>query len=479
MDLLDTFAILFQTDAKKAADDVEDLNENLDDTKKSADGASDGMDGFKKSTSESNAGISTMIKKIGSLIATYLALDKTIDTAMENAEKVDVIGKFAQVTGQSIVNIDAWGQAVARNDGSAESFRGTLEYLNESLADISLTGGGEAAEMLARLGINAFDAGGKVKSAFAILPEIADAFQKLSTTQSFQFGRKLGLDMGTILTLQQGRVAVEKLVERQKSLGAVTKENYKISAKFDDQVDDTKRAFESLSTEATTELLPALTGILKILEYGIQWLRHNKSLVQGYFIGIAGVVAVSYIPAIIKAIKVTRDLGMALKLLGKGGIIGIVISAIALLYEDIKAWVNGSSSEIGDLLGSFENFKASVFKIFDDISKKFTGWLDEFKSFGKSVDDFFGFGDEKDFNIAANSKMAMDLIGSYNSNPLNSGPAYDSNSFMSTNTYNLNLGGTTVHANGLNQDQATKVVSDSFNNQINMAYGAIDDGVDH
>jgi TP901 family phage tail tape measure protein len=290
MAILDTFAILFQTDAKKAADDVEDLNENLDDTKKSADGASDGMDGFKKSTSKSNAGISTMIKKIGSLIATYLALDKTIDTAMENAEKVDVIGKFAQVTGQSIVNIDAWGQAVARNDGSAESFRGTLEYLNESLADISLTGGGEAAEMLARLGINAFDAGGKVKSAFAILPEIADAFQKLSTTQSFQFGRKLGLDMGTILTLQQGRVAVEKLVERQKSLGAVTKENYKISATFDDQVDDTKRAFESLSTEATTELLPALTGILKILEYGIQWLRHNKSLVQGYFIGIAGVV---------------------------------------------------------------------------------------------------------------------------------------------------------------------------------------------
>ena len=29
MALLDTFAILFQTDAKKAADDVEDLNENL------------------------------------------------------------------------------------------------------------------------------------------------------------------------------------------------------------------------------------------------------------------------------------------------------------------------------------------------------------------------------------------------------------------------------------------------------------------
>ena len=477
MALLDTFAILFQTDAKKAADDVEDLNENLDDTKKSADGASDGMDGFKKSTSESNAGISTMIKTIGSLIATYLALDKTIDTAMENAEKVDVIGKFAQVTGQSIVNIDAWGQAVARNGGSAESFRGTLESLNESLADISLTGGGEAAEMLARLGINAFDAGGKVKSAFAILPEIADAFQKLSTTQSFQFGRKLGLDMGTILTLQQGRVAVEKLVERQKSLGAVTKENYKISATFNDQVDDTKRAFESLSTESTTGLLPALTEILKLLEYGIQWLRENKTLVQGFFIGVAGVITAVYLPAIASAAAAT--LVAIAPFVAIGAAIAAVGAAVAIVYEDIKAWVNGSSSEIGDLLGSFEDFKASVFKIFDDISKKFTGWLDEFKNFGKSIDDFFSFGDEKDFNIAANSKMAMDLIGSYNSNPLNSGPAYDSNSFMSTNTYNLNLGGTTVHANGLNQDQATKVVSDSFNNQINMAYGAIDDGVDH
>lgn len=477
MALLDTFAILFQTDAKKAADDVENLNENLDDTKKSAEGASDGMDGFKKSTSESNAGISTMIKTIGSLIATYLALDKTIDTAMENAEKVDVIGKFAQVTGQSIKNIDAWGQAVARNGGSAESFRGTLESLNESLADISLNGGGEAAEMLARLGINAFDAGGKVKSAFAILPEIADAFQRLSTTQSFQFGRKLGLDMGTILTLQQGRVAVEKLVQRQKSLGAVTKENYNISATFNDQVDDTKRAFESLSTESTTVLLPALTEILKLFEYGIQWVRENKTLVQGFFIGVAGVITAVYLPAIASAAAAT--LVAIAPFVAIGAAIAAVGAAVAIVYEDIKAWVNGSSSEIGDLLGSFENFKAKVLNIFDDIKKKFTGWLDEFKNFGKSIDNFFSFGDDKDFNIAANSKQAVDLIASYNANPLNSGPAYDSNSFMSTNTYNLNLGGTTVHANGLNQDQATKVVSDSFNNQINMAYGAIDDGVDH
>lgn len=479
MAILDTFAILFQTDAKNAADDVDGLNENLDDTKKSADGASEGMDGFKKSTHESNAGISTMIQTIGSLIATYLALDKTIDTAMENAERVDVIGKFAQVTGESIVNIDAWGQAVARNGGTAEAFRSTLESLSASLADISLTGGGDAAETLARLGINAFDAGGKVKSAFAILPEIADSFQRLSTAQSFQFGRKLGLDQGTILTLQQGRVAVDKLVQRQKALGVVTKENYKISAKFNDQVDNTKRAFSSLSTEVTTSILPALTEILKILQDGIQWMRENKALVQGFFIGLAGVIAASYLPAMIKAVKVTKGLVTALKMLGKGGAIGLIISAIALLYEDIKAWVNGSSSEIGDLLGSFVDFKASIFKIFDDISKKFTGWLDEFKNFGKSVDEFLGFGDDKDFNVAANSKMAVDLIGSYKSNPLNSGPAYDSNSFMSTNTYNLNLGGTTVNANGLTPDQAAQVVGNSFNNQINMAYGSIDDGVDH
>lgn len=477
MALLDTFAILFQTDAKKAADDVENLNENLDDTQKSADDATGSMDGFNESTTESSVSIAGMTKTVGGLIASFIALDAVADGVIENAAAVDEIGKFAQVTGESIVEIDAWGEAVARNGGSAQAFRGTLESLSTSLADISLTGGGEAAETLARLGINAFDAGGKVKSAFAILPDLADSFQQLSTAQSFQFGKKLGLDQGTILLLQQGREAVDQLVQRQKSLGAATKDTYNASAIFNDQLDDTKRAFGSLSTEATTALLPALTEALKLLENGVQWVRENQSLVEGFFLGVAGVITAVYLPAIASAAAAT--LVAIAPFVAIGAAIAAVGTAVAIVYEDITAWVNGSSSAIGDLLGSFEDFKASVFEIFDDISKKFTGWLDDFKEFGKSVDDFFGFGDDKDFNVSANSQQAVDLIGSYNANPLNAGPAFNSSSFMSTSTYNLNLGGTTVNANGLTPEQATQVVGDSFSNQINMAYGAVDDGVDY
>jgi len=499
MALLDTFAILFQTDAKKAADDVENLNENLDDTQKSADDASQGMDGFNDATNKSSIGIAGMTKAVGGLIASYIALDAVASGVIGNAASVDEIGKFAEVTGNSIVEIDAWGEAVARNGGSAQAFRGTLESLSTSLADISLTGGGEAAQTLARLGINAFDAGGKVKSAFAILPDLADSFQQLSTAQSFQFGKKLGLDQGTILLLQQGREAVDELVQRQKSLGAATKDTYNESAIFNDQLDDTKRVFGSLSIEATTALLPALTEVLKLLENGVQWVRENQSLVEGFFLGVAGVITAVYLPSIASAAAAT--LVAIAPFVAIGAAIAAVGTAVAIVYEDITAWVNGSSSAIGDLLGSFEDFKASVFQIFDDIGKKFTDWLedfkasvfqifddiakkftdwiDDFKDFGKSIDDFFSFGDDKDLNFSANSKQALDLIHSYNANPLNSGPAYNSSSFMSNSTYNLNLGGTTVNANGLTPEQATQVVGDSFSNQINMAYGAVDDGVDH
>ena len=204
------------------------------------------------------------------------------------AISTDEIGKFSETLGLNIEEVGAWGEAVKRSGGDAAGFRSTLASLNDQLTDINLTGGGEASEIFARLGINARDASGQIKDAFSILPELADSFKNLSKAESVGFGQKLGLDQGTILLLQQGRVAVEDLVNRQKQLGVATQEDYLAAAKFNDAWLDTQQIFSNLATSSGTTILPLLNKVLGGVENLVVWMKKNDVLVKGFLLELQG-----------------------------------------------------------------------------------------------------------------------------------------------------------------------------------------------
>ena len=176
-----------------------------------------------------------------------------------------MIGKFSEALGYNIEEVDAWGEAAVRNGGSAEAFRSSIQGLDSSLTEMKLTGGGGVAETFAQLGISAQDAEGKMKGAFDLLPEIASSFEGLSKQESANLGAKLGLDQGTILMLQQGRVAVDDLVEKQRQLGGRTKEGYKASAEFNDALADTSRMFTGITDSGNP-------GISAVLNKNVRWL---------------------------------------------------------------------------------------------------------------------------------------------------------------------------------------------------------------
>lgn len=477
MSLLNTFAILFETDAKEAKEDIEQLSDVLEETEGSAKGAGAGLDDVSDAADNNSFAIGGLTKSLAGLAIAYVSFEAIATGVMENALAIDKIGKFSQVLGENIVEIDAWGEAVARSGGSADAFRGSVESLNTRLADIKITGGGEIVKTLAMMGVNATTAGGQVKSAFDVLPQLADSFQRMSASQSFSFGRKLGLDQGTILLLQQGRQAVDELVERQKMLGGVTEDGYKKAALFNDQWDDTKRMFNSLWMTGNSTILPILTDVLTLLEKGMMWVRQNQDLVEGFFIGVAGVITTYYLPAI-SSVAAATALAIA-PFLGIAAAITAVGVAVALVYEDFVKWSEGGDSLIGDMLGPFTEFKEQMLQIFEDIKEGWKSFTDFFDETGKSIggflfDTFGGGNDQAD----QSNEIAKKMVYSYSANPMNHAGAGGGSYMNKYINNNVTVGGASIDARGMSADQASNVVNNSLTGSIKSAMGQIDTGVD-
>ena len=340
MSLLETFGIVFDSDAsdvKKGAEDAERSVDGLETSIVDTDAAAGAL-------GESFLGVVTSAQ---GMLASLVSVGAVTAGVIAQAAATDQLGKFSQTLGLNIEEVGAWSQAVARSGGSTEAFQGSIKSLTDSLTDFALTGGGTSAEVFARLGINAFDAGGKIKSAFDLLPEIADSFEGLSAAESAALGQKLGLDQGTILLLQQGKVAIDDLVSRQKALGVATQEDYEIAAKFNDQWDDTKQVFSSLAIATGATLLPAFTSILQGVESVVFFLAENEELVTGFFIGAASVITYTYLPAMISAGVAT--FAAIAPFIAIGAAVLAVGTAFALVYDDVQAFLSGQESVIGTL----------------------------------------------------------------------------------------------------------------------------------
>lgn len=468
MSLLSTFGILFETDSEKAVREIDGVDKSLDNAEGTANDTAGTFDDLGVSVDESASSFFGLSDGVATAAAGLLAITGIFAGITSQALATDEIGKFSETMGLAIEDVGAWDEAVARSGGSSDAFRGSIAGLNGQLTDISLTGGGEASEVFARLGVDAVDAGGKIKGAFEVLPELADSFQNLSKAEAVGFGQKLGLDQGTILLLQQGRVAVEDLVKRQKELGVATKEDYQAAAEFNDALDDSKQSMASLFTSAGTTILPLLTSMLKGFEVIGKWMKENKTLVTGFFIGAAGVITAIYLPAIASAAAAT--LVAAAPFIAIAAAVAAAGAAFAILYEDVVAYMGGQDSYIGDLAKKYEWFGDVVDSVIGGVKSSLKS-LDEAFS---SVQSFLGFGDDE---ISANLDKAIKITGAIDGNPLNgqTSASIVNSQQSQSRINNVNVGNTTVNTQATDAAGVASAVSGNLNNQVSMAIAQLDD----
>lgn len=360
--VLDTFYILFKSnaaEAEKGAKQATEAGKELE----------HGLGRMDAVAVQAGEHIIETFKEVGATLLGVFAAERLFEFTKEVVELNAQLGITAERLGIDVEELYAWQQATERAGGSADGFNSTLDYLNRGMADIATKGTSRLKPFFDELKISVTDAAHKVRPLTTILGELADKFSKMDAQQRAGIGEKLGIDQGTLLLLAQGRRAVEDIVNQEKALGAVTKEDTEIAHAFHIQMHDLGDAFHAVATAVASTILPGLSKVVGYITEFVQFLSTHKGLVEGFFVGVGTVIATTLLPAVIKAVVWVGAL--AVEFLAVPLAIAAVIAAFAFLYDDIQNFLAGNNSIIGELSKKWPIIGETVREVAKDIGAAF------------------------------------------------------------------------------------------------------------
>ncbi|EED8424395.1 hypothetical protein A4J64_001938 [Salmonella enterica subsp. enterica serovar Losangeles] len=337
MSVLDTFLILFESDAsdvKKGTDEANKSAEKLDKTLDKIGVSTDGL-------TESMAEFSKVA--LGSLAA-FLSIGGALAGTIEKAEEIDALARSAESLNMPVEDLDAWGKAAERAGGDAEGLRDSLTDLAEKMGEASSDAKSGAAKSFQELGIALKNSDGSSKNAAQGMLDLADSVATLSREQAIFRIKEMGVtDNRTVDLILKGRAAIEDMIKTQKEFGVVTKQDAEIASKFKTELDATKSMFDSLATKAGVSIMPMLTDFLKLVERMVGFLNQHKDAVKTFFIVGGTAIAAYYTPAMLAAAKAT--------LLATWPILAIAaaVAAFVLILDDFNNYLDGNASIIGEL----------------------------------------------------------------------------------------------------------------------------------
>lgn len=307
-------------------------------------------------------------------IAPLTAALGTMGIFSQYTQTADRIGKTAARIGASAEDLQAFGEAAKRSGGSVEGFISSFESLNGQIQRMQAMGGkGRLTPILQQLGISATE-NGKAKDTFQILRELAGASERIGKQKFAGLARFLGLDQGTIMLLQSGRVAMDELIARQRALGVYTKEDFEITAKFNDAISDLQQSFRAMAAPILQVITPALTTLAGWLTKIVQTFREH----QGFIVAGLTVIAATMSGVLLKA---ATALGSALMpLLGPIA----AIAALGAIFDEIATYAEGGETAFQGLweaIGTPEDFKA----VGKAIKEAFSSGWEELEAAAKTV----------------------------------------------------------------------------------------------
>lgn len=368
MNILETFYILFETNAKQAEAEQEALRKEAAKTADELDDAVKHAKDLPKPLSEAerNAGrLGASFKGLAGFIGAAITalgvagLNAALQGTVEEADRL--IDASARIR-LGAEDFDTWRMAVKASGGELEDAEAALASYDEMLRRIQAGIGKRGVEALAGLGLTAENADGSLKDVRTSLLEVAGAVEGLERAEALRKIRRLGItDEGTIKLLLQGRAAVEALTEAQKGNGAITQEQA-------DRIDAYKESSEKLSMilqgwkfALVSAVSPALETVNRLLMAGARWLGANTRFVTGFLIALGAVAAfvvAVYAPAWWSAAAAV--IAATWPILAVIAAIALLAAAFALAYDDVMAFLTGQPSLIGELADKYAWFQAII-----------------------------------------------------------------------------------------------------------------------
>lgn len=265
----------------------------------------------------------------------------------------DDMSKAAQKFGVPIETLSKLSHAADMSGVSFETLGTGLRKLSQNMADAA-AGNKTAAALFDDIGVSAVNADGTLRSAEAVMQDIADVLSKMpdgaaKTALAMDLFGKSGAEM--IPMLNGGSGALGEMMREAESLGIVfDAKTGKAAENFNDNISRIKGALEGLVVQLAVALVPTLESLSGTLVDATKWFRDLSPEVQSLSAKIAilamaaGPLAiglgwvVSSLGAIVGAMKAIAAVALAnpLVLLGAAA-----VAAAAVIYMNwgaIKQW---------------------------------------------------------------------------------------------------------------------------------------------
>lgn len=375
------------------ADSVDRVNDSSNDasinikvyteeTKKS----SDETERAKKQNDNFEKTINNVVKALSGLFTTIFAstgLQKLVD---ETSKTNDQLYFLSKNLGMNATDIKRWQNMAEMTGGSADGMAASLSGLSQSLWNLVTTGDASILPWFNALNVDVVNSGGQIRDLNDILLDLSDSLSKMSRPQAYNIAKNMGFDDGTINLLLEGRQAMQQMLETQKHIVISSEEELKLSRQLNQQNALVSKQWEGLKTLIANYLMPYFLRFSEKVSGWLDYLNKNREVAKDLFKGMAVVLTVFLIPALIKGAIAMA--GMFAPLLTGTGLVIALGAALILLYRDYKRWKEGKDSYfdwsewsktietvLGWLDGLSEWFKnTSIGKWFTDQDGKVNGW---------------------------------------------------------------------------------------------------------
>lgn len=271
MSVLETFFILFKSNA-------EDLKKGAKEAEKTTKDLQKSLDKTKDTTDELGKSFVKIVEGATAAVASYLSLSALKSGILNVAEFNSQLQIQGKVTGQNTEDILAYGAAFQAAGSSVSAFNSFLQNANQIAQAAGVP--------------------------FANVKGLIDTIRGEVHGHGFTLGQQANIlsqrygivDLAQQKFFEQSDEDYKKAIENAYQYAQVTIKDQEAARAFEEQLSNLGVSFNSVFTTVGTDVLPIISVMAKTLSDFAVWLRDNRAVVYGFFAGLAVVAWAAVAP---------------------------------------------------------------------------------------------------------------------------------------------------------------------------------------
>lgn len=464
--VLETFLILFEGDSKDVVKGGQEAKKSVDDLEKKI------KSGDQAATQLGSSFLNMARNAVGAFAA-IASFNSIVGGVFRAGDFADRLNEASEAVGVSVEELSAWGGAAKLVGGSTEDLISSIQSLSTNMQMMDVLGRSRVKPFFDELKISMTDSHGNMKAVPDLFLEIADAFEHMSKSESFGFGRKLGLSDGTIMLLQKGRRELDALIKRQKELGVVHTGDAQAADAYHDALDTLGRTFQVLGTRIFGDIAPALTWMFEKLTIFARWCQDHEGFIYGFFLGLTAVMGALAVRAAIAA-------GALLLVSAPIWLIGLAVLAlsalIGLLVDDFLTFSRGGDAAFSNVWRGFLWLGQQFGKVIDSMIADLMSFIDLIMKVPNMIRDLIGLPGRLISDVLV---RGQNMLASSDSSPLASQTSGSLSAGGGANykTSNVSIGEINVQTQATDSDSIAGEIGKSLRTEIKQTTNGYDDGV--